>query len=97
MSPCTTERFPFASRRACKLASASLLAIALGRSIVGTNTEASRLLEVATQGIDMNLVDQRTDLPSPARRALAQALAFDPAARLTSSRELARAFQTQVG
>jgi len=76
---------------------ATLLAIALGRSIVGTNTEASRLLEVATQGIDMNLVDQRTDLPSPARRALAQALAFDPAARLTSSRELARAFQTQVG
>ena len=76
---------------------ATLLAIALGQSIVRANTEASRLLEVATRGIDVMLVDRRPDLPFPARRALAQALAFDPAARLSSSRDLARAFQTQVG
>jgi serine/threonine protein kinase len=76
---------------------ATLLAVAVGSPIVEATTDASRLFEVATRGIDASLIDRRTDLPKAARQAIARALAFDPRSRLASSRELAHELQTQVG
>jgi serine/threonine protein kinase len=75
---------------------ATLLAVAVGPLTQGT-TEASRLLEVGSQGISAELIERRSDLPARARTAIARALRFDRASRLASSRELADEFQNKVG
>ena len=73
---------------------ATLLAVAVGPLTQGT-TEASRLLEVGSQGISAERIERRSDLPARARTAIARALRFDRASRLASSRELADEFQTK--
>jgi serine/threonine protein kinase len=68
---------------------ATLLFLAVG-SLTDAQTEASRLLEVGTQGIRLHKLDLRADLPDRARAALAGALRFEPKERLVSSSDLAR-------
>src|SRR5207237_1214969 len=68
---------------------ATLLAVALGGSLTRATTEAARLLEVGTSGVDGDRIEQRSGLPARPRRAIARALRFDPAQRLTSSSEFA--------
>src|SRR5260370_41122211 len=68
---------------------ATLLAVALGGSLTRATTEAARLLEVGTSGVDGERIERRPGLPARPRRAIARALRFDPAERLTSSREFA--------
>src|SRR5262249_33704120 len=76
---------------------ATLLAVALGGSPVSSTTEASRLLEVGTKGVDGARIELRAGLPVRARRAIARALAFDPSERLTSSAELAAELRAKGG
>jgi serine/threonine protein kinase len=76
---------------------ATLLAAAVGPSIVEATTEASRLLEVGSRGVRVDRIDRRSDLPERAKGALRRALVFDRGARLDSSRALARELGNQVG
>jgi serine/threonine protein kinase len=68
---------------------ATLLFLAVG-PLTDAQTEASRLLEVGTQGIRLHKLDLRADLPDRARAALAGALRFEPKERLVSASDLAR-------
>jgi serine/threonine protein kinase len=76
---------------------ATLLAVAVGPKITRATTEASRLLEVGTRGVDFALIDHRTDLPQHARIAIAKALRFEWGGRLASSGELADELEKEVG
>jgi eukaryotic-like serine/threonine-protein kinase len=76
---------------------AMLLVAAVGPSITEATTEASRLLEIGTRGLMAERIDQRSDLPERVKSALRRALRFDRAARLVSSRDLARELGKQVG
>jgi serine/threonine protein kinase len=67
---------------------ATLLAAAVG-PITRASNAAGRLLEAATEGVRRDRIEERTDLPPGARVALAAALRFDPAGRLSSAPELA--------
>jgi serine/threonine protein kinase len=58
-------------------------------AITDAATDASRLLEVGTRGLRLDKLDLRADLPDRARAALANALRFEPKARLVSASELA--------
>jgi len=58
-------------------------------AITDAATDASRLLEVGTRGLRLDKLDLRADLPERARAALANALRFEPKARLVSASELA--------
>ena len=68
---------------------ATLLAAALGGVITEANTEASRLLEIGTRGVQVEKLGTRLDLSVKARAAITEALRFDLEQRLTSSREFA--------
>jgi hypothetical protein len=70
---------------------ATLLAIAVG-PITRATTDASRLFEVANEGVLWQKIETRSDLPPSARYALAEALQFERGSRLTSARELAERF-----
>jgi hypothetical protein len=71
---------------------ATLLAVAVGPPLVRATTEAGRLFETGSEGILWKRIDERSDLPAALRSALAEALQYDPAVRLASSRELAARF-----
>jgi serine/threonine protein kinase len=73
---------------------ATLLALAVGPRIVRATTEAGRLFETGSEGLLWKRIDERTDLPSDLRSALAEALQFDQARRLASSHDLAARFQS---
>ena len=68
---------------------ATLLAVAVGPPLVRANTEAARLHEAATEGVLWKRIDERGDLPLAFRSALAEALQYEQALRLASSRDLA--------
>jgi len=68
---------------------ATLLAVAVGPPLVRATTEAGRLYETASEGILWKRLDERSDLPSDFRSALAAALQYEKALRLTSSHDLA--------
>jgi serine/threonine protein kinase len=76
---------------------ATLLAVLLGGSLTQATTEASRLLEVGSSGVDGDRIDRRAGLPVRARRAIARALRFDPSERLVSSAELAEELREAGG
>jgi len=66
---------------------AVLLGLAVG-ALTRATTEAGRLVEVGTRGVDASRLLGRTDLPERARRAVARAVAFDRGERLHGAREL---------
>jgi len=68
---------------------ATLLFLAVG-PLTDAATDASRLLEIGTNGLVLDKLDLRADLPKRARAALAGALRFEPKSRLASASELAR-------
>ena len=68
---------------------ATLLFLAVG-PLTDAATDASRLLEIGTNGLLLDKLDLRADLPKRARAALASALRFEPKSRLASASELAR-------
>jgi serine/threonine protein kinase len=69
---------------------ATLLAAAVGPPLVHAMNQAGSLYEAATMGILWKRVEERLDVPADARSAIAAALQYDRAKRLTSSRELAQ-------
>lgn len=71
---------------------ATLLAVAVGPPLVRATTEAGRLYEVGSEGILWQRIDERSDLPADFRSALAEALQYEQARRLASSRDLAARF-----
>jgi eukaryotic-like serine/threonine-protein kinase len=68
---------------------ATLLAVAVGPPMVRAATEAGRLYEAASEGIMWKRIEERTDIPTGYRSALSEALQYDEAHRLSSSRDLA--------
>ena len=71
---------------------ATLLALAVGPPLVRATTEAGRLYEAASEGILWKRIEERSDVPSELRSALGEALQYEQALRLVSSRELATRF-----
>ena len=68
---------------------ATLLAVAVGPPLVRATTEAGRLYEAATEGLMWRRIEERTDLPTAARSAIASALQYEAERRLASSRDFA--------
>jgi serine/threonine protein kinase len=68
---------------------ATLLAVIVGVPIVRATTEAARLYEAGSEGIQWARIERRADLPPDFRSAISEALQYERALRLTSSRELA--------
>jgi serine/threonine protein kinase len=68
---------------------ATLLAVAVGPPLVRATSEAGRLYEAATEGVLWKRLDERRDIPTDLRSALAAALQYEQALRLRSSRDLA--------
>jgi serine/threonine protein kinase len=68
---------------------ATLLAVAVGLPLVHATTEPARLYEAASQGVLWARIEERADFPPDVRSALSEALQYEQARRLTSSRELA--------
>ena len=68
---------------------ATLLAVAVGPPLVRATEEAARLFEAATEGVLWKRIEERADLPAELRSALGEALQYEQARRLSSSRELA--------
>jgi serine/threonine protein kinase len=68
---------------------ATLLAAAVGLPLVHATSEAARLYEAASEGVLWSRIEERADLPVKLRSALSEALQYEQARRLGSSRELA--------
>lgn len=84
------ERAPDAAGDVYALAATALF-LATGQPLTAARDEAAMLFEVATRGVRVELFAGTSFRPVE-REALSRALAVDPAARLTSAREIARAF-----
>jgi serine/threonine protein kinase len=70
---------------------ATILYLATGGPLCPARDEAAMLLSIGERGLPASLSDGAIGLSAEARAALRRALAFDPAARISSARELARA------
>ena len=70
---------------------ASLLTLVLP-ALTEASTEAAMLVEVGDRGLRLDAWTARQDVEPSVKQALARTLAFDPAERITSARELAAAF-----
>jgi serine/threonine protein kinase len=68
---------------------ATLLAVAMGASIVRATNDAGRLYEAATEGVLFRGLDDHAELDAGFRSAIAEALQYEQGRRLTSSREFA--------
>ncbi|MFO0762006.1 MAG: protein kinase [Byssovorax sp.] len=70
---------------------ATLLHLAIGAPLVAAADRAAALVAIGERGLSPDLVDRAPGLSIAARDALREALRFDPAARLASSRALVEA------
>lgn len=69
---------------------ASLLTLVLPR-LTHASSEPAMLLEVGERGLNLDALASRPDLEPSVKETLLRAVAFDPARRIASARELARA------
>lgn len=70
---------------------ATLIFLATGGPIWPAQGDAAMLLGIGERGLDRALCDQAAGISQRGREALRRAITLDPAARLTSARELASA------